>query len=161
MTRRPGVVEDIFDNLRRLFQVINELSRKAERETGLTGPQLWAVKVVSESAPVSISEIARRMYLHPATVGGILDRLEAQGLVVRTRSPRDRRVVLVDLTQKGRSLLSATPVLAQDLLVAGLEGLPPAKLRHIAEGFQDMAQIIGAQGIPPRLMLAPEMVNRR
>ena len=83
MSKRSERVAEIIDNLRRVFQVVNEQSKKAEHETGLTGPQLWAIKTIAQEAPIMVSEIARRMYLHPATVVGILDRLEKQGLVVR------------------------------------------------------------------------------
>jgi DNA-binding MarR family transcriptional regulator len=78
MTDKSITVAEITDNLRRVFQVVNELSKKAERETGLTGPQLWAIKVIAEAAPIKVSDLARRMYLHPATVVGILDRLEGR-----------------------------------------------------------------------------------
>ncbi len=72
MSTNPDTVSEIIDNLRRVFQVVNGQSKKAERETGLTGPQLWAIKTISQGAPIMVSEIARQMYLHPATVVGIL-----------------------------------------------------------------------------------------
>ena len=105
MTETARMVADIIDNLRRVFQVIHEQSKKIERETSLTGPQLWAIKVIAESAPIKVSDLARRMYLHPATVVGILDRLEGRGLVTRKRSREDRRVVEIDLTAQGRFLV--------------------------------------------------------
>ena len=74
------LIADTIDNLRRVFQVIQEYSKKVEHTTGLTSPQLWAIKVLAEAAPVMVSELARRMYLHPATVVGILTRLESHGL---------------------------------------------------------------------------------
>ena len=79
MTEAASTVAEIIDNLRRVFQVVNEQSKKVCRETGLTGPQLWAIKVVAESAPIKVTDLARRMYLHPATVVGIVDRLEGRG----------------------------------------------------------------------------------
>src|SRR5512144_1828007 len=123
MATRAEIVAEIIDNLRRVFQVVNEQSKKAERETGLTGPQLWAIKTIAQEAPIMVSEIARNMYLHPATVVGILDRLEKQGLVARIRSTEDRRVVRVELTGQGRALVKKAPEVAQGLLVAGLEKL--------------------------------------
>ena len=54
-----------------------------------------------------VSELARRMYLHPATVVGIFTRLESHGLIKRTRSKEDRRVVWVELTLKGKNLVAA------------------------------------------------------
>lgn len=153
----PKIVGDIVDNLRRVFQVVNEHSKRAEQYTGLTGPQLWAIKVIAESTLIRVSELARRMYLHPATVVGILDRLESRGLVSRTRSTEDRRVVEIDLTEQGKELVSMSPEVAQGLLVKGLETLPGEKLVQIADGLGQLVEILGAQEIPPQLILSSEV----
>ena len=84
--RRKEIIAGVFDNLRRVIQVVHGYSKRAERVAGLTGPQLWAIKVLSESAPIMVSDLARRMYLHPSTVIGILDRLETHRLVERTKT---------------------------------------------------------------------------
>jgi DNA-binding MarR family transcriptional regulator len=157
LSQRSDMVAEIIDNLRRVFQVVNEQSKKAEHMTGLTGPQLWAIKTIAQDAPLMVSELARRMYLHPATVVGILDRLETRGFVIRVRSKEDRRVVHVELTTMGKDLVKKAPEVAQGLLVAGLEKLKSKKLINIAEGLDQMVVILGAQNIPPRLILSPEV----
>lgn len=43
MGRKTVIVAEIIDDIRRVFQVVNEQSKQAKRETGLTGPQLWAI----------------------------------------------------------------------------------------------------------------------
>ncbi len=154
---KARTVADIIDNIRRVFQAMNENSKKAERETGLTGPQLWAIKVIAAEAPIRVSELARRMYLHPATVVGILDRLEGRGLVSRTRSREDRRVVEIELTAQGKDIVAQSPQVAQGLLVKGLETLPDAELLRMADGLARLVEILGAQEIPPRLILSPEV----
>ncbi len=159
MKKKPDMISEIINNLRRVFQAVNEQSKKVERQTGLTGPQLWAIKTIAQEAPIMVSEIARRMYLHPATVVGILDRLEKQGLAVRVRSTEDRRVVKVELTRQGQYLVKKAPEVAQGLLVSKLEKLASTNLKNISEGLNQMVDILGAQNIPPRLMLSPE-VNR-
>ena len=88
---------------------------------------------------------------------GILDRLEKQGLVIRIRSTEDRRVVRVELTGKGRALVKKSPEVAQGLLVSGLEQLSSSKLENIAQALDQIAEILGAQNIPPQLMLSPEV----
>ena len=93
MRNKNDVISNITDNIRRVFQILNEQSQRIRQETGLTGPQLWAIRVIHEHGPINISDIARRMYLHPTTVLGIADRLEARGLVSRNRSKDDRRVM--------------------------------------------------------------------
>ncbi len=48
------MVAEILDNIRRVFQFVNEHSKRVVRETGLTGPQLWAIKVIAERAPIRV-----------------------------------------------------------------------------------------------------------
>jgi MarR family transcriptional regulator, organic hydroperoxide resistance regulator len=157
MSDKSQVVSNIIDNIRRVFQVVNEQSKRAERETGITGPQLWAIKTISQESPIMVSELAQRMYLHPATVVGILDRLEKQDLVTRVRSTVDRRVVRIELTERGQELVIKAPEVAQGLLVNGLEKLPGKKLLSIDHGLNTLVDILGAQRIPPRLILSPEV----
>jgi|GEM_PF-103524 DNA-binding MarR family transcriptional regulator len=155
--KKQKAIADIFDNLRRVYQVINEQSKKAKKQTGITGPQLWAIKMIAESSPVQVSELAHKMYLHPATVVGILNRLEEQGLVLRTRTREDRRIVDVNLTPEGKALVVRAPEVAQGLLAAGLEVLPTAGLLDIASALDELVQILGAQEVPPHLILSPEV----
>jgi DNA-binding MarR family transcriptional regulator len=157
MKLKAAMVADIIDDIRRVFQVLTDQSRKIEHETSLTGPQLWVVKILKETSPLKVSELARRMYLHPATMVGLLDRLEAKGLVKRTRSETDRRVVYIDLTQQGRELEINSPEVVQNLLVKGLEALTAQKLKNIADGMGDVVGILGAQNLPPQLIMSSEI----
>lgn len=152
MTTDAKEIGEIIDNLRRVFQTVNEYSKKAKQTAGLTGPQLWTIKVVSELSPVKVSDLARNMYLHPATMVGIIDRLEKKGLVSRTRSESDRRVVLITLTSQGEDLISKAPEVAQGLLVSGLKALPLARQKAIGEALSHLVKILKAQNLPPRLM---------
>lgn len=159
--KKSEVIADIMNNLRRVFQVVNEQSKKAEFTTGLTGPQLWAIKVIAEFGPIRVSDLAGRMYIHPATAVGIIDRLEDHGMVARVRSREDRRVVEVDLTDSGRELVSKAPQVAQGLLVSGLEDLSGKSLESIASGLDQLVKILGAQKLPPQLMLPREASSAR
>ncbi len=162
MTSKATVISEIMDDIRRVFQAVNDQSKKAERETGMTGPQLWAMKIIGDLSPVRVSDLAKRMYLNPSTVVGILDRLEARGFVQRLRSQEDRRVVKVELTDTGQELLIKAPEVASGLLVAGLEVLPHKNLQHIAAALENLVSILGAQELPPYLILSTEInVPRR
>jgi DNA-binding MarR family transcriptional regulator len=157
MPGRKKTIASTFDNLRRVVQVVQGYSKRAEQGAGLTGPQIWAIKVLSESAPIMVSDLARRMYLHPSTVIGILDRLENRGLVSRTRSTEDRRVVTVALTRKGKDTGKKVPAVAQGLLLTGLEELSDADLRLISGGMELLVGILGAQRMPPQLLFSEEV----
>jgi MarR family transcriptional regulator, organic hydroperoxide resistance regulator len=138
------MVAEVMDNIRRVFQVVNEQSKRVERETGLTGPQVWAIKMLA-AGPVRVSELAKKMYLHPATIVGILDRLEKRGLIVRVRSTEDRRVVEVNLTEAGRELVESSPEVASNKIAHGLESL------------DRLTQILEARGVPPTLIGTTEV----
>lgn len=141
---------EIFDNLRRVFQVIHEYSKTAERSTGLTGPQLWALKLLYNTASMRVSDLARKMFLRPPTVVGILDRLEGRGLVSRTLSKEDRRVVKIDLTEQGRELVTKAPEVAQDMLMKGLDELSIEQFSCVEEGMKLMAKVLGAEHLIPQ-----------
>jgi len=157
MNDKKVIISDIIDNLRRVFQILNGQTKKIKRETGLTGPQLWTIKTIYEHTPVKVSELAGRLYLHPATVIGIIDRLEKQDFVKRRRSEDDRRVVWVELTDKGNALVKSAPEVAQGLLVEGLEGISTNQLSEMDGAMKLMVKIFGAQKTPPRLILSNEV----
>lgn len=143
-------IPEVIDNLRRIFQAVNGYSKSAERETGLTGPQLWALKLLAAAEPMRVSELARQMFLRPATVVGILDRLEAKTLVTRIRSREDRRVVELHLTETGKEVVAQAPGVAQVMLVNGLDALPDQQFSQVLEGMQHMVRILRAEQITPQ-----------
>jgi len=157
MAAKEAVVSEIINHIRRVFQVVHEQSKNAKRQTGITGPQLWAIKLIKELSPVRVSDLARRMYIHPATVVGILDRLESSEIVVRKRSLEDKRVVNVRLTGKGEKLVVDAPQVAQGLLVAGLEKRTLKRLKVISSALDELVVILGAQELPPQMILSPEV----
>ncbi|MCM0082840.1 MarR family transcriptional regulator [Geomonas sp. Red32] len=143
-------IEEAINDLRRIYHAINQYSRTAERETGLTGPQLWALQLLFTAAPMRLSTLAAGMYLRPATVVGIVDRLEAKGLVTRTRSQDDRRAVDLALTPKGEEVVANAPQAAQTMLLKGLEALGEQELDLVVEGMKLMVRILGAEKITPQ-----------
>ena len=157
MADKKALIANTVDNLRRVFQVINEYSKKAEYATGLTGPQLWAIKTIAENETICVSDLAARMYLHAATVIGILDRLEERGIITRLRSRNDRRFVVVELSEQGKKLVKKSPEVAQGLLVKGFEQLPIHMLEHVSEGLEKMVELLGATKVPPHLMFSKEV----
>ena len=140
---------EIIDNFRRVFQAINEYSKSAEQSTGLTGPQLWALKILDGTSPMRVSELAQNMCLRPPTVVGILDRLEIKGLVFRTRSTEDRRAVDLHLTDAGKLMAANSPEVAQAMLLKGLNELSDEQYICVAEGMKLAAKMLGAERFTP------------
>ncbi|HVN51931.1 MAG TPA: MarR family winged helix-turn-helix transcriptional regulator, partial [Acidimicrobiales bacterium] len=89
-------------------------ARLAERGGSLP---IWIVLSQALDAPISLSqrELAARVGIGGATLVRHLDRLEAEGLVVRRRDDRDRRVTRVEITPAGRDRFVELAVVADDV----------------------------------------------
>jgi DNA-binding MarR family transcriptional regulator len=81
------------------------LNRQVGAHLDLKDVDMDCLDLISRDGPLSPTALARRAGLHPATLTGILDRLERAGWVARERDPADRRAVVVRaLTDRGREL---------------------------------------------------------
>ena len=73
-------------------------------ELGLSPPQLFALQALREGEPAPMSDLAGVLRCDASNVTGIVDRLEARGLVERRPAAHDRRVRHLFLTDEGRRL---------------------------------------------------------
>ena len=73
-------------------------------ELNLTYTQYLVLLVLWEQDGIPVSEICRRLHLDNGTVSPLLKKLEKEGLLEKSRSPEDERVVLISLTDTGRAL---------------------------------------------------------
>ncbi len=69
---------------------------------GLTHPQYLVMLALWERAPRSLTELADDLAMDPATLSPLVKRLQAQGMVTRTRSAQDERKLEIGLTPSGR-----------------------------------------------------------
>jgi MarR family transcriptional regulator, lower aerobic nicotinate degradation pathway regulator len=110
-------------HIRRLQQIAVALFLQETEPLGLTPVQYAALQAVASAQRT----LARTIGLDTSTTGGVIDRLEARGLLLRSANPDDRRVRLLALTDAGQTLLrEATPAMlrAQQRILAPL---PPAE----------------------------------
>ncbi|MFJ4391870.1 MarR family winged helix-turn-helix transcriptional regulator [Pseudomonas soli] len=85
---------------------------------GLTYPQYLAMLVLWEQDGLTVGEISQRLLTDPGSLTPLLKRLESEGLLKRSRSREDERVVLVQLTDKGRALQAEAQRVPQCILQA-------------------------------------------
>jgi DNA-binding MarR family transcriptional regulator len=86
---------EIKKSLREVRLQLSLLNHRVGARLDLKDVDLDCLDLLARHGPLSPSALARRCGLHPATMTGILDRLERGGWVVRERDPSDRRAVVV------------------------------------------------------------------
>jgi DNA-binding MarR family transcriptional regulator len=93
------------------------------------------------------------MDLSQATVTGILDRLEARGLLTRERDTRDKRRVLIRSTEAGQRLVKSAPAPLQQQFAARLAEAPPDEQQRIDQVLQQIVEMMSAEEIDASPML--------
>jgi len=93
--RRRRSIRAIKGSLRDLRVQLSLLNHRVGANLDLKDVDLDCLDLIARHGPLSPSALARRAGLHPATMTGILDRLERGGWVVRERDQSDRRAVVV------------------------------------------------------------------
>jgi DNA-binding MarR family transcriptional regulator len=91
--------------IRRLQQIAVAIFLEEVQPDGITPVQCAAMMMVNTSADMDQRTLARSIGFDTSTIAGVLDRLEARGLLRRSLSTLDARVRLIALTQQGRALL--------------------------------------------------------
>lgn len=103
---------------------------------GLTYPQYLAMLVLWEQDGLTVGEISNRLLTDPGSLTPLLKRLESEGLLKRTRSREDERVVLVQLTDKGHALHEDAKRVPQCILQAS--GRSPERLQQLQAELLDL-----------------------
>jgi len=120
--RRLGT--SIKDSLRALTVELSLLNHNVGGHLGLRDVDLDCLDLIDRHGPLSPSALARLAALHPATMTGILDRLERGDWISRDRDPADRRAVLVSSRRdRGAEVYAqyATMNASMDELIAGYD----------------------------------------
>ena len=156
--RRRRLVTGIKDSLRELSSQLSVLNHHVGSRLELRDVDLHCLDLLARNGPLSPGALARLAGLHPATMTGIVDRLERAGWVARDRDPADRRAVLVrPLPSRGAELLRlfAGMNAAMDELCAGYSddelALLADFLRRTTAAGQSATEALASDGpaVPP------------
>ncbi|MDD3936485.1 MarR family winged helix-turn-helix transcriptional regulator [Rhodoferax sp.] len=120
--------------IRRLHQVAVAIFSHEIGELGITPVQYAILQMVHNHPGFDQRTLARNIALDTSTTAGVVDRLEARGVLTRNASPSDRRVRLLSLTPAGEQLLVDTiPRMenAQQRILAPLSPAQQAEFMHL------------------------------
>lgn len=137
----------VLQAIRRIIRSVELYSRKLAVGHGITTPQLLCLMQVVERGALPVKDLSAALHLSPATIVGIVDRLESKALVVRERSRTDRRLVLITPTEKGREIAGVAPSPLQDRLAAALERLPELERIAITLSLERVVELMGIERV--------------
>lgn len=137
---------DILRAIRRIIRSVALQSKRLSRETGLTLPQILCLRAIADAPNQELTgaALSEQVQLSPATISGIIDRLERAGLVLRQRWATDRRKVSASLTAQGRERLATLPVPLQEKVLERIIGLTPEQRQELMDSLDLLVELMEA-----------------
>lgn len=143
--------------IRRLQQISVSVFSDRMRALGhdLTSPQFATLAVLARAPGIDQATLAGMIAHDRPTIGGVVERLEAKGLVTRRQNEKDRRAKVLELTEAGRALhdtlLPAVRAIQADLL----PGLTPEERAEFTRLAAKVAEAGNATARAPLVLRPP------
>ena len=142
LTALPGY------HIRRLHQIAVAIFVQETEAHGITPVQYAALQAVANTPGIDQKTLAHGIGFDTSTIGGVLDRLQARGLLERHMSPDDRRVRQLRVTDAGHALLRE---ILPDMLRAQQRMLEPLPEPQREQFMQMLGVLVGANAALSRL----------
>lgn len=136
--------EEMLLNLWRTHDRMQIRTARFFREYGLTPSQYNILRILrGEGKPLPILEVAGRMVAVVPGITGLIDRLEALGLVARRRCEEDRRVIYVEITPKAIKLLAELDQPLKELNEGLVGHLTQAETKELIRLLEKLREPLG------------------
>ena len=137
---------ELLNLLRKITQAVDLHSKYLSKNFGLTGPQLIILQELS-NGEMTVSELALRISLSQGTVTDIIHRLEKKDLLIRRRSNRDKRRVLITLSEKCKDLLALAPPPLQETFTDSFSQIEEWEQLMILSSMNRIVKMMSAESI--------------
>jgi DNA-binding MarR family transcriptional regulator len=112
------------------------------QRSGLTGPQVIVMAYLLSHGPLTLTELSRTVGMSHSTASGIVDRLQARGLVRRTPDPADRRRTRISVTEPVTGYVRQLEEGPAGRLAVALAGASAERRRAIREGLALLRELL-------------------
>lgn len=117
-------VKGIVQSFRVVLGSMQAYSHRIEQQHGISATQLGALWELKERPGQKVTDLALSLFIHPSNCSNMIDKLRAKGMIRKSRSGSDERVVRLYLTEKASELLESAPRSQQGPLMNALLSLP-------------------------------------
>lgn len=128
--------------LKKVMDSIKHNIQEEFKEMNLTGPQGMLIGILSKDGEMKISELSKKMGLSNSTVSGIIDRMEREGYVERTRSKEDRRVVNVKVSSFFKETSKNNFCKIENRIDNIISSATEEEIEKIYEGLETLKQVL-------------------
>lgn len=127
--------EDILAIVRTLWKDLLRNPYAEAEHAGVTGPQITVMACLVRRGAMTLTDLSRTLGMSHSSASGIVDRLEARGLVRRTEDAGDRRRTSIEVTDAVRRYVRELEEGPSARLARALASAPPAQRAAITKGL--------------------------
>jgi DNA-binding MarR family transcriptional regulator len=145
MAQTPA--EEAWEFLWQIMQANKRRMIEMARELDFSPVQLHSLRLLEPGVETPMRALAQQLFCDPSNVTGIVDRLEARGLIERRSSETDRRVKIIRLTTEGQRV-RAQVVERISSPPEEIAGLPLESQRALRDALREAAERFEARSRP-------------
>jgi DNA-binding MarR family transcriptional regulator len=138
----PEYIYELEDLLTRIFRTLKENHVKDACNVNLSLPQFICLLIISKIGTMKMSELASYLSLSYASATNLINRLVEGKLVKRYDDPLDRRVVMVELTDKGKEITDNIKEIHKEVFYRNCSSLSDKEIKTLIEGLNILVKII-------------------
>ncbi len=135
---KAQLIQQVVELQRKVNRVLRRQTPDAWMELSLTLAQLKSLFFISNEGNTNVRKLAAALSVTSANVTGIVDRLVEQGLVSRAENPEDRRMLLLQVTDKAQALITDLRERQTSRLSEILDYMSPDELSMLAQGLSSL-----------------------
>lgn len=131
-------IEEVGDMVKKLVRVFQLFERDQIKIFGVTTSQCYCLLELLKSEKLTMFELSQKMNLNTSTMTRIVDNLVRDGLILREKDDKDRRVVLLLLTENGRNTANRLNESINLYYKKTMENLPEGELDTILKSVSTL-----------------------
>jgi DNA-binding MarR family transcriptional regulator len=136
--------EEILATVRALWRDLLRNPYADAEQHGMTGPQITVMACLVSKGAMALTELSRSLGMSHSSASGIVDRLEARGLVRRTQDATDRRRTSIEVTEAVQRYVRELEAGPSGRLVQALANATPAQRAAIKKGLDLLCDLLGS-----------------
>jgi len=137
--------EEILATVRALWRDLLRNPYADAEQHGMTGPQITVMACLASRGPMTLTELSRSLGMSHSSASGIVDRLQARGLLCRTEDATDRRRTSIEVTEAVQRYVRELEAGPSGRLVEALGNATPAQRAAIKKGLELLCDLLGSR----------------
>ncbi len=135
--------------LRRVAFIVKRRGRDILADFGITNPQFNALLALKEKEHMTMGELCEKLMLACSTATDLIDRMEKNGFIVRTRDTQDRRVIRLAVSEKGQQVITEVLSARRRYVASMLEKLSEEEKTQLAQSLDRLHSLMFSEKVNP------------